>query len=286
MCIKSIVAQKNISSEIIVVDNNSSDDTIEKMKTAYPNVVVISNKNNRGFSPANNQGIAVAKVDVLLLLNPDTELEEDDCLTKMKEYIDSLGEHDVFAPCLLNTDGTYQVSYWDFPGVKDILLEIFYLHKKSYKQTTDSPFPIEAASGAALCFKKQLADKLGGLNENLFWMEDVDFCYRANKVGAKIMYNPAIKVVHHGGKSSVEKYGITIPNQVMSKLKFFKEHSSWLTYIVAVILTLIFIITRILAFTLLALTGSKIWRSKAVAYLKTLKEYFKYVFLGYRGIIR
>ncbi|NNM94601.1 MAG: glycosyltransferase family 2 protein [Bacteroidia bacterium] len=284
-CIRSILSQKDINCEIIVADNNSSDGTVEALAAEYPSVKVIRNGSNSGFSAANNQGIAAAQSNFILLLNPDTELMQERTLCEMFSYMQANPLTGILAPCLLNTDGTYQNSFWHFPRVSDILLEIFYLHHKTLKTLPAEPATIEAASGAALCFKKQLPGQIGGFDESLFWMEDVDFCYRAKKAGFNTVFHPGIKIIHHGGKSSEGQYAITIPNQVMSKLKFFKKHGSNLNYCAALCLTFIFVFSRLCVFGILSFTGKAVWRGKASAYAKTLKEFFRYLFLGRNGII-
>src|SRR5579872_1683287 len=79
-CIKSIQKQKGATFEIIVIDNNSTDATVESLKREFPSVKVIANSENKGFSSANNQGIKVSKGNYILLLNPDTEIKQDDAL--------------------------------------------------------------------------------------------------------------------------------------------------------------------------------------------------------------
>ncbi len=284
-CIDSLLVQTNSVTEIIVVDNGSTDGSCEAIKSNYPSVKLIRNTVNTGFSAANNLGIAVASGDIILLLNPDTQLLDISCLFSLNQYFNSLEFTGILAPKLINSDGTNQVSYWHFPRVTDILFELFYLHRKSYKDESITPFEIEGASGAALCFRKHLIEEIGGMDEALFWMEDIDFCYRAHKAGKKIIYHPAIKILHHGGKSSVNKYNITIPNQVMSKVKFFKKHGSVSAFYFASFLTFFFIITRLLAFTALTLTLNGVCRQKANAYAIALKVYFGYILYGKSDII-
>ena len=149
----------------------------------------------------------------------------------------------------------------------------------------NKPVEVESASGAALCFNRNIPDAIGGLDENLFWMEDIDYCYRVHKTGSKIIYNPDIKVVHHGGKSTTGNYFISIPNQVISKIKYFKKHGSGLQYAMQNILSLIFILSRLAVFAMLSLTGKSLFSQKLKAYRVALKAYFGYNFRGNKAIV-
>lgn len=138
-CVGSLLAQKNIEAEIIIVDNNSSDGTVDLLKNKYPSLRVIASKENLGFSGGNNVGIKAATKDVILLLNPDTELQESDSLLKMRDYLINNPNIGILAPHLLNTDGSFQPSFWEFPKVNDILLELFYLHRVKKKEVLSAP---------------------------------------------------------------------------------------------------------------------------------------------------
>jgi len=285
-CISSILSQKNAEFEIIVVDNNSSDGTVDFLTKKYPSVKIFANKENHGFSTGNNSGIRAATQDLILLLNPDTELPEYDTLEKMKKYMVTNPDTGILAPCLLNTDGTFQPSFWNFPKVADILQELFYLHRVQKKEAPIVPITISAAAGAALCMNKALANRLGGLDPDIFWMEDTDFCYRASKAEEKIIYHPGIKIIHHGGKSSDNNYQISIPNQVISKIKYFRKNGSWLQYTASNLLSLFFILSRFVVFTILSLYSNKIYGLKRKAYSKALRAYVRYNTGLNRGIIR
>lgn len=284
-CINSILAQKGISTEIIVVDNNSTDGTKELLTTRYPQIKYIANSTNEGFSAANNQGIKAASAGMLLLLNPDTELPGSNTLSDAKEYLESHPATGILAPHLLNTDGSFQLSFWSFHGIKEHLLELLYLHliKKVKEPTT--PVTVQAASGAALFFRKSLIDEIGGLDENMFWTEDIDFCYRAMQTGKNVTWHPDIKIIHHGGKSSVGNEAVTIPNQVISKIKFSAKHNSKPVFYLINTLSLLFICSRLSIFALLSLMNKR-YLAKRKAYVVALKAYLRLNFQGSRVIIK
>lgn len=202
-----------------------------------------------------------------------------------QKYLETNPQTAILAPCLLNTDGSFQPSFWHYPGIKELVLELFYLHRLKSTIEPSSIIPVEAASGAALFFRKSLVNEVGGLDENMFWMEDVDFCYRASQSGKSVIWNPGIKITHHGGKSSVGNYSITIPNQVMSRIKFVKKNRSKSQYYIINMLSLIFICSRLFIFTLVSFMGRK-YNAKRKAYIVSLNAYFRFNFKGNGAIVK
>lgn len=282
-CIKSVLLQQGVNSEVIVVDNNSSDGSPALMQENFPGITVIANKENKGFSGANNQGIAVAKGKYILLLNPDTEIRQTDAMLAMKTFLDGRDD-DVVAPCLLNTDGSFQPSFWTNSSLSQLMLELFYFHRFAKKTRPADVISVKAASGAALMFNRGLITKIGLMDENMFWMEDIDLCYRARRSGAKILYYPKPEIIHHGGKSSAN-YSVVIPNQVISKIKFYKKNGNLLEAGGVNAISLLFILTRLCTFAILCITGKKIFIQKSKAYVLAMKAYFRYNIKGEMAII-
>ncbi|MBL0064297.1 MAG: glycosyltransferase family 2 protein [Bacteroidetes bacterium] len=268
--------------EIIVVDNASTDDSRQLITTEFPKVVWIGNDHNAGFSDANNQGIVAAKSERILLLNPDTELKEDAIhvmLSKLKTVPDS----DMVVPCLLNTDSTLQKSCWKFPGLMNIILESFYLHLLFRKSEYDASnyatdFSPQAASGAALMFHKALYRKIGGLDPDLFWMEDTDFGYRIFRGGGRIHFLSSAHIYHHSGKSSAKNLHVAIANQLISKIKYIRKHFSFVSFVIASLFIFIQIISRCIAFSLLSLFGSS-FSAKRKAYFFSLQKFWSFLIL-------
>jgi len=285
-CISSITRSSE-KVEIIVVDNNSNDGTLEMLKNLYPFVRIIANEKNVGFSAANNQGIALASADVIFLLNPDTELV-DDSLSKLLLFLNQQKEICVVGPKLLNSDLSLQVSVWKYPSVTYLFLELFYLHRTfntlnySTKKMAEC-FEPDALSGAALLFKRDLLQKVDGLDPLFFWMEDIDFCYRAHQTGCKIFYYPFAEIIHYSGKSSLKNQHIAISNQLISKIKFERKHGGTLTYVIALAVILLHIISRYLLLITPSLFNSSA-RVKRNAYYFSLKKYFNFI-AGDRNVI-
>ena len=228
-CLRSIYAtnQNALTIEVIVVDNDSKDDSVSAVVAEFPNVVLIENKFNAGFSGANNQGMTIAKGDFIFLLNPDTEILGN-ALVDLKTYLDKNTTCSIVGPQLLNSDKSIQVSVWKNHKPVDLVLETFYIHKLfdllSYPiEKLNGSFEGKTLSGAALFFRKTLITKMGMLDEKLFWMEDIDFCFRASKYGS-ISYLNTAQVIHHSGQSQKKNYNIAISNQLISKLKYYKKY--------------------------------------------------------------
>ena len=181
------------------------------------------------------------------------------------------------------------MSCWKFPGFWEVFFETFYLHKliKIGKYSPNKMMNIiepDAMSGAALLFKKELIDKRGLFDEDLFWMEDVDLCYRNKKTDGRNIYFPSACIVHHIGKSAKKNMNIAISNQLISKLKFLKKHKRHFAFFFSAVFILIHIITRIIAFGMLALFNHNC-RIKCNAYSFSLIKYISYIFRNNKSII-
>lgn len=281
-CLTSIERTKgDLNVEVIVVDNNSSDDSVAAVRREFPQTIIKENNYNAGFSAANNQGMSLASGKFFFLLNPDTELHED-ALSLLFTKLNS-SDNSVVAPQLLNSDGSIQYSCWKAPTFLSIFLETMYLHRfinlRIYKEDQyKTDFFPEAISGAALFFKSTLFIRIGGLDEQFFWSEDTDFCIRANQI-APLAYISNSKVTHHSGKSSVDRYHIVLPNQVLSKVKLIRKHRPRFIYCAVLIVTLVFILSRMVVFGLLS-PISRIYRKKATAYSIALKKWFQLLIQG------
>ncbi|HXC05613.1 MAG TPA: glycosyltransferase family 2 protein [Bacteroidia bacterium] len=268
---------KACSLEVFVVDNHSSDGSAEAIRNRFPEVHLIENTFNAGFPGANNQAFALSRGRYVFMLNPDTEFS-DDALVKLVHYLDAHPEVGLAGPRLLNSDGSYQASVWRYPSLKGIFLEMLYLKSllgfKNYAdQDKTKPFEAESFSGAAILFRKEVMENIGVLDEQLFWIEDVDYCYRAKHAGYTLMYYPYAAIKHHIGQSAKKNYNITVCNQIVNKIKFFKKYHPGLPWLTVVILSFGEVMAKLLVFTLLSPFNS-IYARKARAYVYTLPRVF------------
>ncbi len=265
------------SFEIIVIDNNSTDNSRLLITGNFPNVIWIQNTNNVGFPAANNQGMRIAKGEYIFLLNPDTELIQDS-ISILQSFLKSNKNISIVAPLLLNSDKTIQRSLFRFPEIRYILFENLYLNfltSSKYYEDKDlqTGFEIDSASGAALFFHRELIEKIGMLNEKLFWIEDVDFCYRNVLNGGKNYYLPDTKIIHHSGQSAKKNYDVSISNQVTNKIRFYYLYKSSFALFIVYFISIANVLIRLIVFGLLA-PFKKIYFLKMRAYLFTIPKLF------------
>lgn len=278
-CLRSIYSKTNelIVIETIIIDNDSKDDSVAAVMKEFPQVVLIENKFNAGFPAANNQGFEIAKGKYIFMLNPDTEFL-DNSLALLYNYMEHHNEINLIAPMLLNSDKSRQLSVWRFPSIWYLFCEMHYLNtflkQKNYlDKDLKKSFEAESFSGAAIFFRKNIFDKIGKLDETMFWIEDTEFCYRAHHAGLKLLYYPEAKVLHHIGQSAKQNYTVSISNQIFNKIKFFKKHHNRLQWLLVMMLSFYHVIMKLLIFGFLSPINSTYFR-KAKAYWYTLPNVF------------
>lgn len=258
-----------------MVDNASYDGTEAQIRSSFPEVKFIANNYNAGFSAANNQGFEIAKGQNILLLNPDAKLINSD-LNKALTYLEK-NPKTIIGPELLNPDLSLQDSVIAVPTFTNVLSEAFFL---TYFFTTSLESLLKesyALSGACLLMTRVTYAQLQGLDKDLFWMDDVDFSFRAKQQGITTLYFAEWSVVHVIGQSGKKNYKVSISNQLISKLKFFKKHKQSLNYFLSAIFIEFHILLRILLF--LPLVPFKaIYRLKFSAYCYAQTLLFKYIF--------
>lgn len=285
-CLLSLKKHFSVPFEIIVIDNASADGTQQALKAEFPEVILVERQTNIGFSAANNLGFGLAKGEYIFMLNPDTELKDNsftfllDYLTNKKDYI--------VGPCLLNTDGTKQTSVWHYPNVFFHLMELFFLsgfiNLSEYSpKCPEANCEVDFLSGAALLMKKSTIQKLRGLDEHLFWMDDVDLCYRNKLSGGKNVYIPGCNILHHSGQSGKKNYNVVISNQVISKLKYYKKNHQYFNFYFSIPVFLLQIITRIILFLALSPFKTEFFK-KSLAYSYTFKRLFQYLLLNKQSV--
>lgn len=214
-CLFSVLqASKNLPTEVFVVDNNSVDGSITLIKEKFPQVILIENKENTGFSVANNQAIKQAKGEYILLLNPDTVVQED-TFTKIISFMDShplagglgvkmLDGQGNFAPESKRGLPTPAVAFYKMFGLAKLFPKSrrFGKYHLSYLPQ-DEVNEIEVISGAFMLMRKAVLDKIGLLDETYFmYGEDIDLSYRIIQAGYKNFYFPETQIIHYKGEST------------------------------------------------------------------------------------
>lgn len=230
-CIESLQADPLARElEIIVVDNASADGSADLIRHRYSSVRLIENSVNEGFPAANNQALAIARGSALLLLNPDTVV----MAGALPGLIDFLGQEPrakVVGLHLNNVDGTTQPSTRETQpsAIRFILEQVGVLRERigspaNASAGEDRPRRVVSVSGAALAFTRPVMDRIGGLDEGMFWAEDVDFCVRAGAAGFPVFYLPGARILHYGGESGKQNFRRMLYAQHASRITFAERH--------------------------------------------------------------
>ena len=213
-CLESIYAHaKGLSFEIILVDNASTDNSFVTICETFVTICGIKNKENLGFSAANNIGSSHASGKYILFLNPDTLLV-DDAITTMHKFLESADN--TVAACgarLQNRDGSYSVSFGNFPTLfqqfSDIGFRAFYKRYYDRKLSISPPCnfivpqPVGYLSGADIFIRKDIFQQIGGFDERYFmYYEDTDLFYRLHKAGYHSWLLPQVSITHIGSSTS------------------------------------------------------------------------------------
>ena len=214
-CLNSVCnSSKNIEFEVIVVDNNSVDGSLEMLKEKFPQTYVIANKDNKGFSKANNQAIKIAKGEYVVLLNPDTVVEEN-TFKLCCDFMDANPKSGGLGVKMLDGNGNFlPESKRGLPTPAVAFYKIFglsALFPKSEKfsqyhlghLSKDENHEIEILSGAFMMMRQSLLDKIGLLDESFFmYGEDIDLSYRITQAGYTNHYFSGTQIIHYKGEST------------------------------------------------------------------------------------
>lgn len=235
-CLASVYrGAEGLEVEAIVIDNASSDSSAAMVSQSFPQVQLLVNQGNRGFTVAANQGLRQATGRYWLLLNPDTEVLGD-ALAQMVAYLEAHPAVGVVGPQLLNPDGSVQSSRRRFPTLATALVESTILQRyfpqaallRRYyclDQSDAEENEVDWLVGACLMVRREVAAHVGLLDERFFmYSEELDWCYRIKKAGWRVAYLPQARVIHHYGQSSARD----LPHRHIyfqdSKCRFFTKH--------------------------------------------------------------
>ncbi|GAB4570396.1 MAG: glycosyltransferase family 2 protein [Anaerolineae bacterium] len=222
-----------VSVEIIVVENASTDHSAAVL-ARYPEVRVLAQPENVGFTRGNNLGLAVARGRYVMLLNPDTEVLVD-AIPVLAAYLDAHPDVGIVGPHTLNTDGSTQSTRRQFPGLITALFESTWLQgiappgllRRYYMDDApdDGIFDVGWMQGSALMVRREVVEQIGGLDEGyVMYSEEMDWCKRAADAGWRLVYVGAAQIVHHGGKSSEQVVSRRHIYFQQSKVRYFCKH--------------------------------------------------------------
>lgn len=235
-CLQSVQkALKGIEGEVWVVDNLSSDDSVEVVRRDYPWVHLIVNQENLGFSRANNLAIRQSQSDYVLLLNPDTIVAEE-TLSGVLQFMDAHPEAGGAGVMMHNADGTLAPeSRRALPTPWVSALKMLGFTKRYYMSHLpwDEPGRIDVISGAFCMLRRKAIDQVGLLDEDFFmYGEDIDLSYRLLKGGWQNWYLP-FSIVHYKGKSTYKSDYRYVHNFYQAMLIFFRKHYGHLSFLLS-----------------------------------------------------
>lgn len=233
------VQQFSPQSEIIVVDNNSADGSVEHLGREFPKIRLIPLFENRGFGAGNNRGAAVATGEFLFFQNSDTLLLEDtpSLLAAIMEADPGIA---ACGPRLVNDDNTFQLSFGsDLSFLKEWKLRR--MHSRLQKSDSSIRAKLESrystrrevdwVTGAALMIRRDVFQGVGGFDETFFmYFEDADLCRRIRKLGLRVLYTPTSTVVHFGGNSGLNPGSKVALEYRRSELHYYRKHASDVAY--------------------------------------------------------
>jgi GT2 family glycosyltransferase len=227
-CLQSLFAVPPVDKhEIILVDNCSSDGSVEMIRAEFPGVVLLKQNVNEGFSRANNIGARAARGEYLYFLNNDT-LFTQDIISPLKEFMEANKSIGVAAPMLLHPDGTFQLSYGNYPSfINEMRTK---RNTAMMKNIPDNRIPkkVDWVSFAAVMIRRSAFENIHGFDERYFmYFEDADFCYRMQKAGYKTYYCAEYSIIHFGGGS----WSNTVTNKIKteyrrSQIIYYQTHRS------------------------------------------------------------
>lgn len=275
-CLESLYqAIKDVSFEVIIVDNNSQDDSKQKILQQFENVIWIQNSYNAGFGRANNVGVKQAKGEYILLLNSDILLLENQKLEDCIQLFENNPDIGVVGCELLNEDGSVQKStYYDVATIR-YLLSYNILWYKLFKP---NPKSLDAVMGSFMMFRKRDFDVLRGFDEDFFmYAEELELCHRLKKINKEIIFFDAYTAIHKHGGSSTGSNWSERQNMLSTALLYFKVRG-FFGYLLYHCIFFVNILTNMLFRYTLTAEMKKSYGKIYTSYFYSFWSYFKIPF--------
>lgn len=235
-CLECIAWQSDeLALEVIVVDNASSDGSVELVRRHFPSVTLIENDANVGFARAANQALEAAVGRYVLLLNPDC-VPGEHALARLVGFADRRPDAGLIGPKLVYPDGRLQHSCRRFPTIKAAIFRHTVFGGLFSRAVSPEEYlmvnwdhndvrEVDWLSGACLLARREAVKDVGMLDEQFFWgSEDVDWAYRMHRKGWKVVYFPEVRVVHAVGASTDQVVAATVVRTHRSMLRLYRKH--------------------------------------------------------------
>jgi len=215
-CLLSIGTSNLENTEVIIVDNNSEDGTVEMINREFSNYTLIKNQSNLGFAKACNLGAKKSSGKYLLFLNPDTEINNEAIVSSLN-FMNSQPFVGILGPKILDKDNQVQASVRSFPTFFSATLLLLKLHRlfphslslRRYYMTAfkyDTLRKVNQVMGAFFLVRRNVFEELNGFDDNFFiWFEEVDLCKRAETAGYITFFLPSAVIKHSKGRSFTKK---------------------------------------------------------------------------------
>jgi N-acetylglucosaminyl-diphospho-decaprenol L-rhamnosyltransferase len=243
-CLSAMYAEldaQRLDAEVWVVDNASHDGSPEMVRAEFPKARLVESPHNLGFAGGNNLGLqqmaAAAPPPYVLLLNPDTEVRPG-ALAALLGFMDRHPRVGIAGAQLLYGDGSFQHGAFSFPGLWQILFDLYPMPSRLYETRLNgryprawyqrgAPFPIDHPLGAAMLVRWATIDQVGLLDESFFmYCEEIDWCMRVKRHGWQIFCVPQAQVVHHAGQSTRQIRATSFANLWRSRHRLYEKHYS------------------------------------------------------------
>jgi GT2 family glycosyltransferase len=250
-CLRSVyreIQRSRLQGEVWIVDNASTDGTVQLLENVFPQAHLIVNDGNPGFGVANNQGMRAASSRnprYYFLLNPDTVLREG-ALQQLVCCLDERPEAGIAGARLVYGDGRFQHSAFSFPGLVQLAFDLFPMPARLYESRLNgryprhlyrpdhAPFAVDHTLGATMLVRASVTEATGGFDESFhMYCEEIDWSWRVQAAGWQIYTVPAAEIVHYGGESTKQIPARSIYNLWQSRYQLYKRHHGYLTQKVA-----------------------------------------------------
>lgn len=249
--------------EVIVVDNASSDGSVDEVKVKFPDVRLIRNAANLGFSRGNNIGVRASTGDYVCLINSDIKLLGN-CLEILRTYAETHPEIGMIGPRILDGDGQVQSSCRGFPRLWNMLCRALALDAllphwgifngyllRHWGQ--DGAREVDILSGCFWFIRRQALQKVGLLDEGFFmYGEDMDWCKRFWTNGWKLKFVPSAEAVHYGGKSSINAPIRFYIEKQRADLQYWRKHHGKAGMLAYFLISLIHHLVRVVGYSLVS----------------------------------
>ncbi len=247
-CLRSVCAEltrSQLTGEIFVVDNASTDGTVSLVRDLFPQVQVIANDQNKGFAGANNQGMRAAaehQPRYYFLLNPDTFVRPG-AIKELIATMDKRPNAGVAGARLIYGDGRFQHSAFYFPGLSQLMFDLMPMPSRLYEsrlngryprrlyQARRSPFRVDHPLGATMMVRADVAESTQGFDESFhMYCEEIDWSWRVREAGWEIYAVPAAEVIHYGGESTRQVPADSVVNLWRSRARLYRMHHGRFRY--------------------------------------------------------